>query len=75
VRGVGDELPQPLLGGETLGEGALDLGEHGVQRAAEAADLGTRVVGLDALREVAGGDPPDFLAIRSSGLSSRRVSQ
>ena len=56
VGGVPHELAQPPLGLAPLGEGLLDAGEHDVQRAPEAADLGARVLVLDALGEVTGRD-------------------
>ena len=56
VRRIGDEAAQAVLGRGALVECLLDLAEHRVERAAEPADLGARIVVLDALREVAAGD-------------------
>ena len=56
VRRVGDEAAQPVLGCGALVECLLDLAEHGVERSAEPAHLGARIVVLDALREIAAGD-------------------
>ena len=56
VRRVCREPPQALLGGPSLGDLALDLREHAVEREPELADLACRVLLLDALGEVAGGD-------------------
>ncbi len=56
VRRVRDEPAQPLLRGGALVERLLDLAEHRVQRPSEPADLGARIVVLDALREVAARD-------------------
>ena len=53
MRGVRDEAAEALLRRGALREGGLDLAEHGVQREAEAADLGSRRRGLDAPAEVA----------------------
>ena len=49
-----------------LGERVLDLPEHGVEGAAQAADLGRAAVGLDAAREVARAD-------RGGGLLDARA--
>ena len=56
VAGVGDEAAQPVLGGAPLGEGGLDLGQHGVEGEAEAADLGVGLGRFDPAGEVAAGD-------------------
>ena len=56
VRRIGDEAAQPVLRRGALVERLLDLAEHRVERPAEPADLGARVVVLDALGEVAAGD-------------------
>ncbi len=56
VRGVGDELAQPLLRRHALGKGLFDLRQHAVERPAEPPDLGAAVVGYDPLRKVAAGD-------------------
>ena len=56
VRRIGDEAAQPVLRRGALVERLLDLAEHRVERAAEPAHLGARIVVLDALREVAAGD-------------------
>ena len=56
VPGVGDEPAQPVLRRAPLLERRLDLGQHRVQRRAQAADLGGGVAGVDAAREVAGRD-------------------
>jgi hypothetical protein len=37
VRGVGQELPEPFLGGFAFGKGMFDIGEHGVERKAQLA--------------------------------------
>ncbi len=49
---VCNEATQPLFRAAALVECLLDLGQHRVQRAAEAADLGRRVGLIDAPREV-----------------------
>ena len=49
---VGDEVPQPLLVGLALGEGGLELGEHGVERQAEPSHLGALVRRRHPLAEV-----------------------
>jgi hypothetical protein len=56
VGGVPHELAQPPLGLAPLGEGLLDAAQHDVERPAQAADLGARVLVLDALGEVPGRD-------------------
>ena len=56
VGGVGDELAHPLLGGLTRGEGLLDLGEHGVERARQRRHLVVGLPGRDAPCQVARGD-------------------
>ena len=43
VGGVGDELPDLQLAAVPLVEGLLDVGEHGVQRGTDCADLGALV--------------------------------
>ena len=58
VRGVGQELAEPVLGPVALGEGRLDLVEHRVEGQAELADLAAAFAGGDPLGEVAGGDGP-----------------
>jgi hypothetical protein len=57
VRRVGDELAQAVLAGLALRERELEAVEHRVEREPDAADLGARVGGRDAVREVAAGDP------------------
>ena len=52
MRGVADEPPQALLGAAALVERRLDLRQHDVERAGEAADLGRAVLPLHAPREV-----------------------
>ena len=56
VAGVGEEAPGQFLAGLALADRRLDPGEHAVQRRAEAADLGPRILRADPLGEVAGGD-------------------
>ena len=56
MRSVGQEAPQAVLARLPLGEGALQPVEHRVERDPEPADLGARVDGLDAVREIAAGD-------------------
>ena len=65
VAGVGDELAHLFLGppGGGLGplpgvERGLDLGQHGVERAAEPPDLGPGVAVGHPPGQVAGGDRP-----------------
>jgi hypothetical protein len=64
VAGVGDEPPHPVLRATRLGlgrllgaEGALDPGEHPVQRGGQSADLGAVVALGHPLGQVAVGDP------------------
>ena len=56
VGGVGDEAAQPVLRRGLLGEGRLDLGQHGVERQTEPADLGVGFGRLHPAGEVAAGD-------------------
>jgi len=56
VAGVGHEAAQPVLGGGPFGEGRLDLGQHGVEGQAEAADLGVGLGRLDPAGQVPAGD-------------------
>jgi hypothetical protein len=57
VRGVADELAQPVLARLSLGERLLQPVQHAVERDPHAADLGAPVGHLDAVGEVAAGDP------------------
>ncbi len=52
VAGVGGESAQPFLDVLTAGQRVPDVAEHPVQRGADPADLGARVVVRDALAEV-----------------------
>ena len=54
--GVRQEAAQTLLVLLPLGEGLLDVGEHGVERLAELGNFGGSAFGRDPLRQVAGGD-------------------
>jgi hypothetical protein len=56
VGGVGDEAPQPVLGGGPFGESRLDLGQHGVEGQTQPADLRVGLGRLDPAGEVAAGD-------------------
>jgi hypothetical protein len=56
VGGVSQEATQPVLGRRPLGEGDLDLVEHGVEGQSQLADLGALGHRLDPLGEVAVGD-------------------
>ena len=56
VAGVGEEAPGEFLAGLALADRRLDPGEHAVQRRAEAAHLGPRILRADPLGEIAGGD-------------------
>ena len=56
VRGVGGEAAEALLGRAPLGDLALDLGEHAVERDAQAPDLALAIAFLDALGQVAARD-------------------
>ena len=55
---VGQELAQAQLGRVPLGEGGLDVVEHGVEGQAELADLARAAGRRHPLRQVAGGDGP-----------------
>ncbi len=68
VRGVGHEPPKPPSLASPLVEGLLDLGEHGVQGQSPSRPTSvSSSAGLDALREVAGGDGPGGVAHRHQG--------
>ena len=56
MRGVAYEAPHLRLALLAGLKERLNLGEHGVQRDGEVTDLVVRVVVLDALGEVAGGN-------------------
>ena len=47
---IGQELPEPALGGVPLGESLLDLVEHGIEGDGQFAHLGTLLAYLDPLR-------------------------
>ena len=53
---AGVRSQETLLRSDSGSEGALDLGEHDVERPSQAADLGGRVFTGDAFGEVASGD-------------------
>jgi hypothetical protein len=54
--GVGQEASEPFLRGRAGGEGALDLGEHGVEGQAQPTHLGVGFGVGDALGQVARGN-------------------
>ncbi len=56
MRGVRQEVAQPLFALAPVPEGALDLRQHHVQRKPEPANLGLGIRRRDAAGEVAAGD-------------------
>ena len=62
VRGVGNELAQPVLARAALLERVLEPVEHPIKGSADAADLGAFVGHVDAVGEIAARDPPGGVA-------------